>query len=358
MAQQVQPDEARRLAHQVLAQLRADSTLADYARKQRNVADELRAAGLQNAADTLQRIATERGWSKRTFYAYRAAVIHGLATRLIRALNERDRARKAGHEEAAATARHQVIAAAQGLAVMRPDPSRQHHLDPDAEGTGFKGAPGDDKRRKRRSLVRKPETWRWDLIRALPREDRLPVLVMACTGCRPVELERGVQLEVQGRDVVARIRGAKVRKRQGQPERTLYLSGGELVEKLRAYLLKYGARTVRQARSEKLRSTFRRVVAGMGWKGQPVSYYSFRHQFSSDLKGADVDEEGVAAALGHRTDRVQRSYGDSRTGGGRGVQLAGVETTYAVKHIERASLAPGQRLAGKGSPFEQEARGL
>lgn len=359
-------DRARRLANEVLDQRRADSTLADYVRKTRSVAGDLRVDGLENARATLERLAEERNWSHKTIYGYKAAIQHGMAQRIRHALTERDRARDAGDKQAAAKARREIVAAGTGLEALHPDPHRQRHEDKTVQG--LKGAKSDGKRRKRRSLVGKPATWRWDLIRELPKEDRLPILVMACTGCRPVEVEHGVALEMQGPQVVARIRGAKVREYQGQPERVLYLRGGELVDKLRAYLLKYGPQTVRRARNEKSRSAFRRTEAKVrsekGWKGEPLSYYSFRQQFGSDLKAAGVDEEGIAAALGHRTDRVQRSYGDSRTGGGRGVQvqLAGAETTCAVKHVERAPLAPGQRpvetgsSSGNGPPTPLELR--
>jgi integrase len=187
---------------------------------------------------------------------------------------------------------------------------------------------------KRRGLSRLPADWRAQMIRAAKPRDRLPLAVLALSGCRPAELRMGIQVEAlpDGR-VRIRVSGAKVRADRGQPWREIVEDpraalGHELGHALWKRLGEVGGAI--EVRIEPAGHAFQdrvsRLARRLGFRG--ISAYSFRHQMSADLKalvaGGQLSGVEASAALGHASARMRKHYGhrsQSRRSGGRAPQV-------------------------------------
>jgi len=266
--------------------------------------------GNKNPSKVLEAARDTRASS--TWYRRKAAAIHGLTDALKRLLAGQDRLQRQmkGNPEMVAQWQ-QTVASIKRVADALAD---------------FKSAPPlpKDERKprttKKRSLKGLPEDWRERLAERLPKY-RVPYLVTACTGLRPDELAKGVDLvmeQVNGRDmIVVKIPGSKYREGLAGQERreiAVELDGkeGSLASQLHQVMLA-GATSV-QIESPQLFSNAIRDAGRREWPGRKssLSAYSLRHQFSADLKGAGWSNEEIAVALGHRSTKTGSYYGDRR----------------------------------------------
>jgi integrase len=211
---------------------------------------------------------------------------------------------------------------------------------------------------KKAALKSLPANWRemmWtraaepEWQRARPQ--LLPALaVLWLTGCRPSEIEKGVNVAWRNQLLVVEIVGTKCvdagQRERGQPRRryafrtdTEAESSCPALEALR--LLSMEAATSGAGRcvvSHDGDYLYNSIVA-LGKAAFPkmrtrVSPYCFRHQHASDLKSdPDVSLEEAAKAMGHLSDYSIGKYGNAVHGkkGGR-VKALAVETTRPVKH--------------------------
>lgn len=171
---------------------------------------------------------------------------------------------------------------------------------------------------KRRGLVTLPADWREQLVERCPTWRR-EILVLAATGCRPAEIGHGVQLQVEGGELVATIQGAKVREGHGQPERVLRwrLDGAApIVAMLASEVPSEGRLVVSfEGRSntvpERALSDAIDAAAARAFKDHPhtVTAYSLRHAAASDLKASGLSPAEVSAALGHAVEHTASQYG-------------------------------------------------
>jgi len=327
--------EARQIAKTALGNTCAPRTVAQYERQAARLLPDIEQAdgGVASALETLVKLAHERSWSDATFGVYKAALQYVLGKRLMQAVRDVDRARKAEDREAAREARREMNAVGAGLIGLNPDPDHQHRNDPRVV-RAYKSSRKRRARSKRRSVQELQQRGLAPLLSELPATDRPGVLVLAVTGARPSELRKGIELEVAGTQLIATITGAKISEHSGQSWRRLFLDTTDPAVGLAAKVVREladekGVFTVRHECDERWRSAFRRAAKRAGMPH--VTPYSLRHWFASEAKSSGVDRATLAAAMGHLVDRTQQNYGQSRYGAG-GSAMRSVEADRPVKH--------------------------
>lgn len=283
------------------------------------------------------------GVSARSWHTTRAALLHQAAAGYIEARRACDAAQKAGDlgaaVRAARVARRAVEAFEAVEGAVRPPIA----------------AP---KASKRKSLPA-AEGWQQKAYEAATPAQRGAVAVLWAVGCRPAELEQGVDVRRGPKGVVVvDVPGAKVRENAGQPRRSVAIdpkSGPG--QALLALLGDAPAMTVKRG-ADRIRKDFadirRRLGVGLG-----LSAYSFRHQFAAEVKAkyppTPAGAEQVAAAMGHRTTKSQKHYGSKAQAKGGGGILA-VKAALPVRD-NRPAPAPAQSVerAKKSGPSRLRA---
>lgn len=196
---------------------------------------------------------------------------------------------------------------------------------------------------KRRDLAGLPDDWREQLILRTPKY-YLPLLVSAATGCRPSELKKGVSLAVQSGVLIAIVNGAKVTSLTGQPwrESSWTLPRGGLVGQLADIVTERGGEIEVKINDPKQFSTAVRDAAHRLWPNRKttITPYCFRHAFSSDLKGAKVALEKVAAGMGHAVDTTAQQYGSAKQhrSGGSNVAPDKIEAAREVRRKRKQDI--------------------
>jgi integrase len=188
-------------------------------------------------------------------------------------------------------------------------------------------------------------------------------LLQCVTGCRPQELENGVQVRLlRDGTMVTRVIGAKSDEVAGQPSRCLRVLVSEGVCSMLARLLKVG-QTLDSRRCNLGRvNTYATRVARACKAAFPdrkgrrkFSSYSVRHQFKADLLAAGWDASAIGMAMGHSTTRSGKAYGRGGRGGGRGVRPVAVKARRPVNlratppMAKRAAVAPTNTTSPKPS---------
>lgn len=221
---------------------------------------------------------------------------------------------------------------------------------------------------KRETLGQLPADWRARIFAATgtidkarpPSQARKAVAVLWLTGCRPAELENGVEVQLDSGQLVITIRSAKVGEidngdviaQRGIEVRRLRIDptstpAAELLAGLAAagpIVVKHPKKSLRTRVNE----LGREVLAKM--RNPPsVAPYSFRHAMGCDLKSCDtLTDEERAAAMGHLSTESLTKYGRRRRGGGEKSPFEKIEAS-AVPHGARQ---PGQVQADGDSQAE------
>jgi integrase len=195
-------------------------------------------------------------------------------------------------------------------------------------------------------MSRLPRDWRERVFAAVqarkqtrvgpPSQLAAAVATLWCTGCRPAELEAGVEICRRGGILVLRVKGAKVGKIDNgetvadrgisqrvigiDPDlhpgaRYLYdLAPAEIAPPSPPAMLTvaYKAQSIRN----RVLELGREVVGNL--KDPPsISPYSFRHGMAADLKSCDdLTDFQRAQVMGHLSVESLESYGRRRRGGG------------------------------------------
>ena len=209
-----------------------------------------------------------------------------------------------------------------------------------------------NKHSKRQDIKRLPFDWRTALIARLPKY-RLATLAQAVTGCRPEELQSGVELRIAGAMLIARIHGSKVTVKSGQPWRELHYPlqhEGELVPDLIAMVVEAGGVCVARVASGTrytgaLRAAGKRLYPDQpGKKPMPdITAYCFRHAAASDMKASKLSGLQISAALGHCTEVTKSNYGSFSQGKKGGVSPIRVTAAREVKANANPRQRPGQQ---------------
>ncbi|MFM0196306.1 site-specific integrase [Paraburkholderia strydomiana] len=199
--------------------------------------------------------------------------------------------------------------------------------------------------------------------------------VLWITGCRPAEIEQGIEL-VAGRDqLVVKITGAKCvdagGRERGQPTRHIGFSVDANANPALRFLHALAVRstingTGKYTITHNKDYLYNSVVA-LGRSAFPklrtrISPYCFRHQVASDLKAATFDREitleQAAKVMGHLSDYSIGAYGHAvhgRRGRGGRVTVPFVRTARPIKHspkvdrLARFKMASAKRREHKAN---------
>jgi integrase len=198
---------------------------------------------------------------------------------------------------------------------------------------------------KGRSLP--PASWQRVVFNAADTHQKPALAVMWATGCRPAEVELGVDLERTNDGIIIRIPGAKVSETKGQPMRSVLIDPGS--EAGKALLDVMGAETSMtvQRTAKQVANDFTKHLKKRAGMPQ-VSAYSFRHQTASDLKAGSADPMKVAEALGHASVHTQRHYGSSR----RGSAVSPIIAAQAEREVRSPAVLPQGRTPMPGRNWD------
>jgi hypothetical protein len=220
------------------------------------------------------------------------------------------------------------------------------------------------KNSKSRSIRTVDEDWRERAAEAMEGNVKLLFLMQCVTGCRPQELENGVQVRLlRDGTMVTRVKGAKGDDVAGQPTRCLRLPASEGICLMLARMLVIG-KTLDSRRcnlglvnthatrvSRALEATFPER------KGRrKLSSYSIRHQFKADLVEAGWDAQAIAKAMGHSTTRSGTAYGRGSRRGGRGVRPIAIKARRAVRQRVKPPVTKTSAAAAEVVPSNKPRR--
>lgn len=187
----------------------------------------------------------------------------------------------------------------------------------------------------------------------------LPLCVLYATGCRPVELVKGVSVKYDDESKIIRfsIPGAKINDKlqRGIALRTVKI---KIVDENNE-ILNWAKPLIEEIQKEKsayivVKTTSANAFSGYIHKAskklwprraEHVSAYSFRHAVAKSLKDADADPVKIASVLGHASTRSQLSYGRKSRGGGKNVSPeVEVSTSAAIRDNKEQHIDKLQRF--------------
>lgn len=262
----------------------------------------------------------------RTYYKRIAAARHFILSNLQLALRQQDRQQRA-QDEGGWISTVRVI-------------ERLVELDQIIEKSAGKCPIADPIKRhsKRQDIRGLPDDWREQMHDAMKTSKyKVDFLVAAVTGCRPHELQYGVQVRLDSALITFTITGAKVKAQQGQPERTIEYSANSahplvkaLVEEMRSQQAEIAI--VKVESKENFTSSIRRYAKKL-WpcRRAELTPYCLRHAAASDFK-RHLSPEDVSRALGHAVDATASIYGQRQMSSSRGgLQPAAVRAARIIK---------------------------
>lgn len=285
--------------------------------------------------DRTAQLPEQAAGTTRAYHIYRAALVHEARAELKEALGERDKASRTRDEAAKAQAETRIATA---LVILDRYPPGERDHESNLTRVSLYQGPRQSERSngKRDVLAERPADWR-DRVWAQSRpQDQGAVAVLALTGARPAELEKGVHIERTSCGLAFTIRGAKVddSKGRGQPERTITVPRVEAEKSVEGRHLLEIARSGKDVRIESANAFTQRIAAAGERAGlERVSAYDYRHAFSSRMKAEGIERAQIAAALGHQAERSQAKYGSaglaSRSGSGSALSASASRSTRA-----------------------------
>lgn len=191
--------------------------------------------------------------------------------------------------------------------------------------------------------------WRETIISRMPNY-RIPLLVLALSGCRPAELQSGVAVELGSGVIRFRIYGAKVTDHSGQSERNLEVPiSGTLAEMLARELESGNVANPVKVESALNLTTAIRSAAKRAYPelNGTVTSYCFRHQCAADWKsqsdGSEDNNLKISMALGHQADHTKQHYGYQQQGGSGVVFPQNVAATTPVRSKNKLQSLLGKR---------------
>ncbi|KVS40153.1 hypothetical protein [Burkholderia ubonensis] len=213
---------------------------------------------------------------------------------------------------------------------------------------------------KKSALRLLPPDWRESIWAAAStpewrqsRPQLMPALaVLWLTGCRPAELEQGIELVTGSDQLVVKIMGAKCvdagGRERGQPTRHIGFridaNANPALRFLHALAGRNAVNGIGKCTITHNKDYLYNSVVALGRSAFPklrtrISPYCFRHQVASDLKAAtsdrDITLEQAAKFMGHLSDYSIGRYGHAVHGRkGRAGRVAApfVQTVRPIKH--------------------------
>lgn len=309
--------------------------------------------------------------TKRSYYAYRSALLYCSAELARQQLRERDQSEYLSVSWQTAIDR---LTQLQGIfSRYPPDPKRLHHAAGSSSFTwetikqhrGQKGASTLQHSKKRMlAKLRHIDSWREKLFEEINAKYRDAIAVIATTGARPSEIARGATIHCEKNKngeslLVITIAGTKVTASTGQPQRTLRVRiHNSIAQHLATRVGEQGCNALTISTHP---ANLCAAVIKAGRKAFPrlegtVTPYVFRHAFASDLKAAKVNPILLAQALGHRATETQQYYGYARCGSNNS-PLEGIKASAQVRLTHRQPrLAMAQSRSRHGLQPAQNLR--
>jgi len=249
-----------------------------------------------------------KGVSRASWHGTRAAIMHHLAKEAAAAKRKQEAAYKAGalHEATQWAVEREALAIVARDAMAMDAPTERRP------------------RQTKRSTVPTDPDWRAKVFEAATEAQKPGIAVLWASGCRPAEVESGVDVHVFEKDgrrmVCIDVPGAKVTEKSGQPRRRIIIdAASDPGSALISVMGDVDRMTIKRGAAV-LNNDFARIrkrlkaTGGADWQVAP---YSMRHQMSADAKvhfaqempDEDAAVDAVATLLGHRVTRSQGRYG-------------------------------------------------
>lgn len=280
-----------------------------------------------------------RARKKSTLRKYARAVRHTALKNLGTLLKGADQAQRAGNwDEVERIVTHPVFQTYVVLADMMPSDYMQGWT-PKGKRKGKKG-----------SLLRLPVDWREMMANESHGQFRIPMLVAFMTGCRPVELEKGILIEQKNGSLHVTIQGAKVTKKSGQEYRRFRLADYPLTDELIAImnLSEDPLRMIVKVDCGNSVTTHMRAIGKKLWpkRQETITVYTARHGMAAECKAAidqGADPDIVSQVLGHIVDETASYYGNRFQAGGHSVLPCEIDVPKPIRHKQRERLAERKR---------------
>jgi len=326
------------------------------------VAENIQEATLKQYKTVVKRLVLadqkpiETAKSKGGYYAYRAAWIgyHAITIRekllLLDNLKSTDLKRWQGEVE-------ELPYFIKQLKVCEPDPKRkQRQIAIDYEKAISRGEiPEFDysnewrekaaavriekESKSKKALTRKlPIGWRDKIFQtAFDKQSKhmLAIAIMICSGCRPKELQNGINLKLdpETAEIHILITCAKKQGHKVEVRRFTIKNNSQAFNYLLSQLLFHeGQMLLRDINYKAVSSEVGRLSEKViDPKTAKISPYSFRHCFSGDLHAEKLSREEIAQALGHKTDKTQSYYSHSKKHSTTGFNICNIDSTETVK---------------------------
>lgn len=275
-----------------------------------------------------------------SFRAYKAACLWHLRCNLRLKLSEQDEMQRRG-DYGQAWLRH-IGLIRQLVADIRKVDAHIRSCPPPIDGMTLPEHKS-KKRDLRRIRTRYPDWMARILMKARHTDYLDAVRVLSLVGCRPEELQDGVDISSTDSDTFCvAIKGAKVSGSAGQPWRRIYFPVSRLPWAWRQRLQIEGSFSVVVKSKDGLRNCLQRC-SKQALPGQPyATAYVYRHAFATRLRDAGFGAEEVGAFLGHSVAETQAVYGIKAGGRGkRRIKRASelrVEVPREVRPLDRSGL--------------------
>lgn len=343
----------------------SDKTRKDYEQKYKRIKSDLDHVDLGALSGT-----------ERSFYANRAAFIHGARCELRDLLTERDRATRSGDKTKAGQCFQRIETILKQLEQWKPGNAK---IDPKTQATtrqfdkmmGEQVAPtfselkktGKTKPSASNSKISDAAKWSkrgindvWVNLKS-GKFKHWAALSIA-TGIRPEELQRAEILGHGKNSVTVRIHGAKADHEHGQLYRDITLStaGTDEIADAAKTLAALDVGNVPSPAGKDPREAYRKQLQRLGqrlWPDgpAPLSPYVFRHILAADLKADGADREIIAQVLGHSVTETAAMYGKANTGkkGARNLAV-NAEKDVRVNHMPEPKKTPKNDLKTPPAP--------
>jgi len=263
------------------------------------------------------------------------------------------------------------------LKICKPDPKREQRqlaieydqalkagIEPDFEYSNEWRKKAEKEKIKKvkktkKALTRKlPIGWRDKFFQAaLDKHSKhtLAIAVMICSGCRPKELENGINLKFNAKtgEIKFLITSAK-RKNETVEIRQFTLKNDSLAFRYLVSQLNFhnGNILLRDVKYKATSTEINRLSkVALKLKKEQVSPYCFRHAFSGDLHEAESSRVEIAQCLGHATDKTQAYYSHSIKHASGGFKISNIDSTESVKELTNDKidkLLSQKNLSSKG----------
>lgn len=267
--------------------------------------------------------APENAGSKRAYYAYRAALLFGMAMEAAAALRLRDKSPYLSEDWQSAMLT--IKRCANLFERYPPDPQRTHWENGSSSftweavrdhkaKTQADWSPCVKSKKRVLSKLRKITDWQSELFSKVTTKHKSAAAVCALIGARPSEIARGVHIQIAGAvdnpHLLITIRGTKLTATSGQPERQVLIK----INRPEARHLYEQCLASGKLEISTHPANLTAAVIKAGKKAFPtlkmtVSPYVWRHSVGAELKAAGVSEEEIAQTLGHQATKSQQAYG-------------------------------------------------